>query len=214
MDPALPAAFTAAGGTDPRINPRRRAGIARPPLTILAESDFITPDDYKRDAHYQEFAVPWDVPYICLTTLERRQGLLVGLATIRTKRQGHIDAEGRRAFAAIAPHVRTAVRTSLALAEQGDARLSDVFETLSIPAFICDRAGVVRRLTPAAETLVASERGLTLKLGRLTAQKPAEASALGDAICAAAGERRAGRRRAVWLSCIPPSPTRRRSRSM
>jgi DNA-binding CsgD family transcriptional regulator len=192
VDPALPAAFTAAGGTDPRINPRRRAGIARPPLTVLAESDFITPDDYKRDAHYQEFAVPWDVPYICLTTIERRQDLLVGLAAIRSRRQGHIDAEGRRAFASIAPHVRTAVRTNLALAERGDARLSDVFEALSIPAFICDRAGVVRRLTPAAETLVASERGLTLKLGRLTAQKPAEAGALGDAICAAASERRAG----------------------
>jgi DNA-binding CsgD family transcriptional regulator len=192
VDPALPDAFTAAGGTDPRINPRRRAGIARPPLTVLAESDFITPDDYKRDAHYQEFAVPWDVPYICLTTIERRQGLLVGLAAIRTKRQGHIDAEGRRAFASIAPHVRAAVRTNLALAEHGDAQLSDVLETLSIPAFICDRAGVVRKLTPAAETLVASEGGLTLKLGRLTTQKPAEAIALGDAIRAAAAEQRAG----------------------
>ena len=79
VDPELPAAFVAAGGTDPSVNPRRRAGVSRPPLTIVAEQDFITPDEYKRNAHYQEFAVPWDVPYICLTTVERRPNLLVGL---------------------------------------------------------------------------------------------------------------------------------------
>jgi hypothetical protein len=59
VDPALPAAFVAAGGTDPRVNPRRRAGLSRPPLTIIAESDFITPDECKQDAHYQEFARSW-----------------------------------------------------------------------------------------------------------------------------------------------------------
>jgi DNA-binding CsgD family transcriptional regulator len=191
VDPELPAAFVAAGGTDPSVNPRRRAGVSRPPLTIVAEQDFITPDEYKRNAHYQEFAVPWDVPYICLTTVERRPNLLVGLAVVRTKRQGHIDAAGRRAFASIAPHVRAAVRTNLALADHGDALLSDTLDRLTMPAFVCDRSGLVRRLTPAAESLVASERGLELKLGRLTARQPAEANALADAIAAAATERRA-----------------------
>jgi DNA-binding CsgD family transcriptional regulator len=192
VDPGLPAAFIAAGGADPRVNPRRRAGIARPPLAVVAESDFITPHECKRDAHYQEFAIPWDVPYICLTTLERRSDLLVGLAVIRTRRQGHIDARGRRAFASIAPHVRAAVRTNLALGDHADAVLSDALETLSIPAFICDSAGIVKRFTPAAEALVASQRGLQLKLGRLTAQQPAEALALADSIAAATSERCAG----------------------
>jgi DNA-binding CsgD family transcriptional regulator len=192
VDPALPAAFVAAGGTDPRVNPRRRAGLARPPLTIIAESDFISPDECKQDAHYQEFAIPWDVPYICLTTLERRPGLLVGLATIRTDRQGHIDAEGRRVFASIAPHVRGAVRTSLALGEHGDALLSDALESVAIPAFICDQTGTVRRLTPAAEALVSGDCGLQLKGGRLIAQHSSEANALADAIRASAAERRVG----------------------
>jgi DNA-binding CsgD family transcriptional regulator len=191
VDPELPAAFVAAGGTDPRINPRRRAGVAQAPLTVLAESDFITPDEYQRNAHYQEFAVPWDVPYICLTTVEKQQHLVVGLAVVRTRKQGHIDAAGRRAFTSIAPHVRAAVRTNLALADHGDALLSGALEQLSIPAFVCDRTGLVRRLTPAAEALVTSERGLELKLGRLTARLPAEAVALADAIRAAATERRA-----------------------
>jgi DNA-binding CsgD family transcriptional regulator len=182
VDPDLPRAFVEAGGADPRTNPRRRAGISRPPLTVVAESDFITADEYKRDMHYQEFAVPWDVPYICLTTLERRADLLVGLAVIRSQRQGHIDEPGRRAFESIAPHVRAAVRTNLALADHGDALLSDSFEALSIPAFICDQNGLVRRLTPAAEALVSAPRGLQLKSGRLVAQAPAQAGALSDAI--------------------------------
>ena len=66
----------------------------------------------RSDAHYQEFALPWDVPYICLTTLEQRKDLLVGLAVIRNRRQGHIDAAGKRLFASLAPHVREVVANS------------------------------------------------------------------------------------------------------
>ena len=190
VDPGLPDAFLAAGGADPAINPRRRAGISRPPLTVIAESDFITPDDCKRDAHYQEFAIPWDVPYICLTTLERRARLLVGLAVVRSKRQGHIDSLGRRVFSSIAPHVRAAVRTNLMLADQWSALACDAFEMLSVPAFVCDRTGRVRRLSPSAETLVAGNRGLELKLGKLSASRAAESTALTTAINAAGNDRR------------------------
>jgi DNA-binding CsgD family transcriptional regulator len=192
VDPDLPDAFLAAGGADPNINPRRRAGISRPPLTVIAESDFITPDACKRDAHYQEFAIPWDVPYICLTTLERRAGLLVGLAVVRSKRQGHIDNVGRQVFSSIAPHVRAAVRTNLMLAEQWSALACDTFEMLSIPAFVCDRAGRVQRLSPSAETMVAGNRGLELKLGKLGALRGAESAALTTAIEAAGKDRRVG----------------------
>jgi DNA-binding CsgD family transcriptional regulator len=189
VDPELPRAFLAAGGTDPGVNPRRRAGLARPPLTILSESDFITPDAVRRDLHYQEFAVPWDVPYICLTTLEQRKGLLVGLAVIRNRRQGHIDDDGKRLFASLAPQVRAAVRTSLALGEHRSALLVDAFENLSAPAFVCDEAGIVKRLTPAAEALCASGGVLTLHQGKLGTQRAADDAALAAAIHAAASPR-------------------------
>ena len=68
-----------------------------------------------RDPHYQEFARPWDVPSICLTTLARQDGILIGLAVVRSQQQDHITRQQRRAFAAIAPHVRAAVRTHIAL---------------------------------------------------------------------------------------------------
>jgi DNA-binding CsgD family transcriptional regulator len=191
VDPTLPKAFIEAGGTDPRVNPRRRAGLSHPPLTVIAEADFITPDDVKRDLHYQEFAVPWDVPYICLTTLERRRDLLVGLSVIRSRRQGHIEEAGRRLFASLAPHVRAAVRTSMAIGNQRAALLTDTFEKLGMSAFVCDQAGNVLRLTPSAEKLCAAGTGLELRRGRLGASRPAEQAAL-DAAIRAIADRKAG----------------------
>ncbi len=189
VDPELPRAFIASGGTDPGVNPRRRAGLARPPLAVIAEADFITPDAVRRDMHYQEFAVPWDVPYICLTKLEQRENLLVGLAVIRSRRQGHIDEAGKRLFASLAPHVRAAVRTSLALGDQRAALIADAFEKLPIAAFVCDGLGKVARLTPAAEALCSREAGLYLFEGKLCAQRADEHAALGAAIHAAASPR-------------------------
>jgi DNA-binding CsgD family transcriptional regulator len=191
VDPTLPKAFVEAGGTDPRVNPRRRAGLAHPPLSIIAEADFISPDDVKRDTHYQEFAVPWDVPYICLTTLERRRDLLVGLSVIRSRRQGHIDEAGKRIFTSIAPHVRAAVRTSMTLGNQRAALLTDTFEKLGLAAFICDQAGNVLRLTPSAEKLCAPGTGLQLRRGKIGASRPAEHAALETAV-RVISERKAG----------------------
>ena len=201
VDPELPGAFLAAGGSDPGVNPRRRAGLARPPLSIIAESDFITPDAVRSDAHYQEFALPWDVPYICLTTLEQRKDLLVGLAVIRNRRQGHIDAAGKRLFASLAPHVRAAVRTSLALGEQRTALITDTFEKLSTPAFVCDAAGTVVRLTAQAERLCAAGTGLTLRRGHLGARHAEDDAALAAAIRAASSRRADHAPNSVTVRC-------------
>jgi DNA-binding CsgD family transcriptional regulator len=193
VEPGFHEAFVEAGGGDPAINPRVSAGWKAPILQVLAESDFITPDEHKRHPHYQEFARPWGIPYICLTTLERRANGLIGLAVGRTHEQGHINPQERRAFASIAPHVRSAVRTHVALEGQGDALLAGAMDALSIPAFVCDHRGFVRKLTPAAEQLVASGGGLQLKQGRLHATHGADAKALSDALDAAAMDReRAG----------------------
>lgn len=85
----------------------------------------------------------------------------------------------------LAPHVRTAVRTHLALEGRGTAVLVGAMEALAIPVFVCDRSGCVKSLTQAAETLVTTGRGLQLKAGRLQAYWPEETKALDDAIEAA-----------------------------
>ncbi len=186
IDPDCLKVFNEVGGGDPRVNPRAKIVNEAPILQVLAEVDFIAPEDYRRNPHYQEFARPWDIPYICLTTLERAQGNLIALCVCRSEREGHISSEQRRIFAAIAPHVRASVRAHLALEGQGTALLAGTLEKLSIAAFLCDRTQRVRALTQSAEALLEADRGLQLKNGRLQTSRLEQSHLLANAVGAAA----------------------------
>lgn len=182
IDPAFVADFVAVGGGDPRLNPRVNAGMNAPTLKVLAESDFITPEEHKRHPHYQEFAVKWGIPYSCLSTLERTDDLLIGLAVGRNASQGHITPKQKDIFASIAPHVRAAVRMQIALEGEGSALLVGALDAMSMPAFVCDRTGAVRAMTPPAEQLLGEGRGLLLRLGQLGAINPGDDRMLNEAI--------------------------------
>lgn len=189
IDPSFQDAFLAVGGGDPAVNPRIRLGSAAPVLKVITEADFVVPSREQRSpmqAEFDEFVRRWDVPSICLTPLEKRDELVVGLAVVRSRREGHIRNEQRAAFTALAPHVRAAVRTHLALGNEGAALIVGVLDALSIAAFICDRRGRVRSLTPAAENLVSRDTPLRLVRGELRGIEPDSDKQLADAIAEAA----------------------------
>jgi DNA-binding CsgD family transcriptional regulator len=186
IDPAVYTVFPATVA----INPRVRVVNEYPARKVWADADFITQDEARRDPFYQEVLRPFDIPFICATTLQREEGTSIALAALRSQREGHITSEQREIFAALAPHVRSAVRTHLALEGHGTAVMTGTMEALSIPVYVCDRTGRVKSLTPTAEALVAGDRGLQLKAGRLQACEPDEAKALSDAIDAAAASHR------------------------
>jgi DNA-binding CsgD family transcriptional regulator len=181
VDPEILELFAETASINPRIKPVKDAPI----LKVIADSDIITPEEWRADAFYQEFALPWDVPFIAMAALERQRGTSIALSAIRSKREGHVTTQQREYFAALAPHVRSAVRTHLALEGRGAAVLVGAMEALAIPVFVCDRSGCVKSLTQAAETLVTTGRGLQLKAGRLQTCWPEETKALDDAIEAA-----------------------------
>ena len=189
IDLAFHEDFVAAGGADPGRNPRVRVAAAAPALKVLAEADYLTDDEYVRHPYIQQIASRWDVAFSCLTALERRDGLLVRLAVLRSREEGHITTPQREAFAALAPHARAAVRTHLSLEGQGAVFVSGAMESLSMAAFVCDRFASVRALTPAAEALVTSARGLQLANNKLRALNPAAGRELESAITAAASVR-------------------------
>lgn len=188
IDPAAQQAFVDCGGGDPRINPRVNAGMNAPVLKVLAECDFMSPDEHERHPHYLEFAHPWDIPFICLTTLARNEDMLIGLAVGRSQSEGHISREQRAVFTSIAPHVRAAVRMQMALENEGAALLTGAMEAMSTPAFVCDRTGRVQAMTPSAEAMVANGRKLQLQSGKLSAGLAADSASLKNAIDLAAGE--------------------------
>jgi DNA-binding CsgD family transcriptional regulator len=191
-DPDFAAHFARAGGGDPAINPRVRVGTSVPVLRILAESDYMTEDEYRRHPFMQEMSSLWGYAFSCLTPLERRDGMLFGLAVLRTKGEGHISSAQREVFTALAPHMRAAVRTQLALEGQGADLLAGVMEKLSIAAFICDRHGYVRKATPAAERLVADGKILALRSNRLRPVRACDSPALERAMTASSSIRPAG----------------------
>jgi DNA-binding CsgD family transcriptional regulator len=185
IDPLFVQDFVAMGGGNPQLNPRVGAGNAVRPLTVLTESDFIRHHEYREHRLMQHLASRWDLAYSCLTPLERHDGILVGLAVVRSNSEGHITNEQRAVFTAAAPHVRAAVRTQLALEGNGAAILAGAMDALSIPAFVCDRSGTVKAMTGPAETLASTGRHLMLKLGRLLAASAEDSKSLSDAIDAA-----------------------------
>jgi DNA-binding CsgD family transcriptional regulator len=182
IDPAVHSAAAECRIGDPAINPRVKAGMTSPVLKVMAECDFLSANEHAVHPHYDEFARPWDIPYICLATLERQQDLLIGLAVLRSQREGHINAAQRRVFASLAPHVRAAVRMQIALEGNGATLVRGALETLSIPAFVCSRNGTVLGCTTPAEEIVRGEHGLALRGGFLRAARDDEDKALNDAI--------------------------------
>ncbi len=186
MDPGIHAAAAECRIGDPAVNPRVRAGMTSPVLKVMAECDFLTPDEHAVHPHYNEFARPWDIPYICLATLESQKDLLIGLAVCRSEREGHINDEQRRVFASLAPHVRAAVKLQIALEGNGAKVVRGALETLSIPAFVCGRTGAVQAITTSAEEILRREQGLLLRNQFLRAFRDDEDRALSDSIQKAA----------------------------
>lgn len=189
IDPGFYDAFRESGGGNPERNPFVRAGVSAPVLEVLADYDILSPDDYKRNAWYQEFALQWDVPHVCLTTLAREPGVVIGLAVARSRRDGPITDQQREVFAAVAPHVKAAVRTQIALENNGANVLRAAFDGLSMTVFICDRRGRVRTMTPMAEALVSSGGLLGLRDGVLYTSRAEGGKALAEAIASAAQDR-------------------------
>jgi hypothetical protein len=74
-----PPAFYSMFSATASINPRVRAASASPVLKVMAEADFITPDQCRRDQFYQEVARPLDIPFMCFTILERQDAAFIAL---------------------------------------------------------------------------------------------------------------------------------------
>lgn len=167
-EPGATEDFVKVGGGDPLVNSRVRIGSGAAELAILDETAFTTAADMRLNPDYGDWIRQHRMDEVTLTTLVRDDDLLVGMAVMRTERQGPLDERGRRIFAAVAPHARRAAKTRIAL---GGQRLDLMIRGLTATrtaAFVCDSFGRVRAMTPAAETIAAAGQALRLAHGRLT----------------------------------------------
>lgn len=173
------------GGHDPRVNSRVRVGAAAPEMSIRDERDFTTAEDARRHPAYGEAIDRFDIAHVCLSPILRRGPVLIGLSVHRGRRQGDITESQREAFAAIAAHARAAVRCQVALQGQATAIAAGALASMDLAAFVCDRSGRVRDMTPRAEALAREGDPLAVRGGRLVAAEAAEAAALQRALARA-----------------------------
>ena len=177
--------FIAAGGGDPNINSRVRIGGRARELEVLDETAFTTAEDMARHEPYADWIHRYDFASICLTPLVRDEGLLVGLAVIRTAKQGLISPDEKRAFAEVAAHARGAVRTQLLLQRRSLEFASGLLDAIGACVFLCDPMARVLAMSESAERLLADGRHLKLVHGQLAAAvdsaQPGLQSMIGEA---------------------------------
>jgi DNA-binding CsgD family transcriptional regulator/PAS domain-containing protein len=183
-DPSAVARFAAIGGGDPAVNPRVRVGITASILASWHEAQCSGEAIQRRNPVYADFCRELEMSCGSQTNVLREDGMVIGLAVLRSERQGVPQAEERRAFEALTGSVRSAVRMQIALEGQGSRLIAGALDAVRIAAFICDASGAVRAHTAAAEEALG--RGvLRLRGRRLAAGSPDEARALEAAVAGA-----------------------------
>ena len=146
------------GGHSPDINSRVRVGSTVPELHFLDESDFTTELDIRANEQYADWMERHEVGYSCVTPLIRQNGMLVGLAGLRSKRQEAFRSEEKRRFMSFAAHARAAVTLALALDGTKAQSLAAAMDTMSTPALIYGGSGRIVAMSPGAQTLAAEGR--------------------------------------------------------
>lgn len=169
-------------GYSPAVNPKVAAGLQAGELVTVAEADYEAVRPLLRSNIFFDWAERYELPFGCQTSLIKRPDRLIGLAVMRNRRQGPTSAEDRLSFAALSPHVRTAVRMRLLLDDQAVLLLAGALEALSIAAFVCDADGRVQAYSEPAEVLMQKSDLLQVREGRLTSPSAANSLALENAL--------------------------------
>lgn len=170
IDPTLPMV----GGTPHR------------PLTVY---DNFAPAERAR-SEYFEFARRSDYGDVLGISTQGNGVTRSCLAVQRPVRAPAFDEEAKQLFSLIAPHVEIARRVQLRVAEVNAARdsLAASLDRLADAAFIVDAAQRVRHLNAAAHGLLACERRLRYRRGRLGFAEPRLHAAFQTAVRAAAAK--------------------------
>ncbi|MEI4509155.1 helix-turn-helix transcriptional regulator [Sphingopyxis sp. CCNWLW253] len=186
IDPAYQREFVEIEGWRPEVN--WRVAASGRPLEILSEAHYDIARQHSGTDDYEEHIRKWDGVHGCQTVLVEGEGLLVGLAALRSERDGRTGRRDRKLFAAGATYALAAVRMQQAMAQRGAAMTVGAFDAIGVAAFLIDRQGAVAALSAAAEAIVGDGAGgaLRLRRGRLgAARRDADAAlqaALGRAL--------------------------------
>lgn len=166
LDEAPLREFVAIDGGSPDINYRVKASLSDAALMPRWEEDYRAVQPELSLDTYLDYARQYDIPNGCQTKLMESPQGMVGFALLRSGKDGATDERVRRIFDQIAPHVRSAVRTQIALEQSGPALLVGALDKADAAVLVVGGDGVVHAMTARAEAAV-SNGLLRVTRGRL-----------------------------------------------
>lgn len=173
--------FVAIDGGNPAVN--WRVACVDAPLQITFEPHYAVASRALKSDIYDDFARHHDMTNGCQTVLSHGNQGFFGLATLRTMADGPTTEDQRSLFADMAPFALSAVKMQIALKHKGAQLVTDVFDGMSVIAFLLDRRGKVAALTNTAdEFLGRSPCPLRLSGKHLLASRASEDRALQQGI--------------------------------
>lgn len=169
VDPVYQREFVEIEAWRPEVN--WRVAVTGRPFEILSERHYDVARARNRSDDYEEHVRRWGGVHGCQTALIEGDGLLVGMATLRTERDGRTGQRDRKLFAAGATYALAAIRMQQAMARRGAEMTMGAFDAIGVAAFLIDRHGAVAALSAAAEAMVGDGAALCVHRRRLGAAR-------------------------------------------
>lgn len=157
----------------PDRNFRMAADRLRDASPIRHEAHYDLVRETLRDDDYLDMCADLDIGNGCQARLLADGDGMIGLAVLRSERDGRSTREQQAAFAGFATQAQVAVRMQRAIEQQGFALLSDTLGAMDQACWLVDESGRVGGMTPRAEQLLSSTR-LVLEDGFLASRRADE----------------------------------------
>lgn len=174
--------FIDIGGGSPEINYRVTASERMKVGEVASDSHYRAMMPRLKSDIYLDFCERWDLPYGMQTKLAEGPEGLIGLAMLRSHKDGPATPEQQDLFTRVVGYAQAAVRIQAELASQGAKLVAGTMEAMDLAAFVLDGSAAVRAMTPLAECLLIERKGVRLADGHLIATVPAERPLLDQAI--------------------------------
>lgn len=179
--------FETANGGAASVNPRACAIHAAKPGSIVAEQDFISHQEMRKSAFYQDFSFRFDVPFSIMAKDTDRRSDTRLFAVLRSSGQGEAGHRERAAVGAIAPHMWSALRLRDQLRGQTIHSAMWSFEAIGEAAAVVDATGRIIESTSHCESIIASGLGFQRIANRIAAVSVRDARALREGIACVCG---------------------------
>lgn len=166
------AAYFAAEGPDPRVNPRARAVLTARALRCVTDLDFATPALIARTPIYRDLFRRADTPSSLGIRVDEPDGTRVILSMQRHLPIEEVDPRERRLMEAVASGAAGAIRAALTVGVGLDRDLAATLERGASPCLLLAADMTVAALSPGTEAAPGRSAGLWITNNRLRAAVP------------------------------------------